>query len=86
MGRDQAAAARRPLERVVVMDDDHAVARQVDVELEPLRATGDAVIERLEGVLRPERRTPPMGVDDGHARHLSAFAGNGPQSERTHRP
>ena len=53
--RDRPAPVRRPLQRRVVVDDDHAVARQVDVELEPVGAERQAVIEGREGVLGRER-------------------------------
>ena len=42
-----------------MVHDDHAVARQMDVELQAVSAERDAVIERREGVLRaqaPNRR------------------------------
>ena len=41
---------------VVVVHDDDAVAREVDVELEPVGAERQAVVERRERVLRPQRR------------------------------
>ena len=46
------------------MHDDDAVARQVDVELEPVGAKREAVIERGDGVLRPERRAAAVRVHE----------------------
>ena len=61
--RDEAGAAGRPIERVVVVHDDDAVAGEVDVELEAVGAEREAVIERGDRVLRTERRSAAMRVD-----------------------
>ena len=50
------AGAGRTLEHVVVMHNDDAVARKVNVELEAVRSEGEAVIERRDRVFRPQRR------------------------------
>ena len=61
--RQRTAAVGRALQGRVVVHDDDAVAREVHVELEPVRAEGQAVIEGEQGVLRPERRAAAMRVD-----------------------
>ena len=47
------------------MDDHHAVAGKVDVELETVGPEGKAVIEGREGVLRPQRRAAAVRIDEG---------------------
>ena len=47
-----------------MMHDDDAVAGQMDVELETIGAERQAVIERRDRVLRPERRAATMGKDE----------------------
>ena len=60
---NRAGIAGRALERIVVMHDDHAVARQVHVELEAVGAAGQAVVERDQRVLGPERGAAPVCVN-----------------------
>jgi hypothetical protein len=62
--RYPAASVGRPLERLVMMDDYDTVPRQVHVELEAVGAKRKAVIERGDGVFRPERRSTPVGVHE----------------------
>jgi hypothetical protein len=50
----------RSIERRIVMNDDHTVAREMDVELEPVRSQRKSVIERRDGVLGPQRGPTPM--------------------------
>ena len=52
---DRPGRVRRPIERVIVVHDDDAVAREVDIELETVGAEGQPVIERRQRVFRPER-------------------------------
>ena len=55
-----AAAVRGPIQRRVVVHDDDPVARQMDVELQPVGAERQPVIEGEERVLRPKRRPAAM--------------------------
>ncbi len=71
---DRTSPARRPLQRRIVVDHDHAIARQVDVELEAIRAERHAVIERRDGVLRAQRGAAAMRVNDGHGRILAVLS------------
>ena len=48
-----------------MMHDDDAVAGQMDVELETIGAERQAVIERRDRLLRPERRAATMGKTSG---------------------
>ena len=59
-----AAPVRRALQRRVVMHDDDAVARQVHVELEAVGAERQAVVERRDRVLRPQRGAAAMREDE----------------------
>jgi len=68
---DCTSPIRRPLQCRIVVDHDDAVARQVDVQLEAIRAERHAVIERRNGVLRAQRGPAAMRVNDGHGRNLS---------------
>ena len=43
-----------------MMDDDHAVARQVDVELESVGPEREPVVERRNRILRRERAAAAM--------------------------
>ena len=61
---ERARAIRRPLQRVVVMDDDNPVAREVHVELEAVGAEREPVLEGRERVLGPQSRSAAMGVDE----------------------
>ena len=61
---ERSARVGRPIERVVVMHDDHAVARQVDVELQTIGAERQPMVERHHRVLRPQRRAAAMGEDE----------------------
>ena len=58
--RERTATARGPIERGVVMHHRHAVARQADVELEPVGADRKAVVERDERVFRAQLRPAAM--------------------------
>ena len=71
--RDRSSRVRRPLEGRVVVDDDDAVAREVDVELEPIGAERQAVIERDDGVFGPQGPRRP----DGRRREDAKVADNG---------
>jgi hypothetical protein len=62
---NRALSVRRALERRIVVNDDDAVAGEMDVELETVGAEGEPVIERGQRVLRPQRRAAAMGVDQG---------------------
>ena len=54
-----------PIERRVVVHDHGPVARQLHIELETVGAERQAVIERRQGVLGPQRGAAAMGVDKG---------------------
>ena len=62
--RERTARVGRAIEQRIVVDDDDAVAREVDVELEPVSAKREAIVERGQGVLGPERRAASMRVDE----------------------
>jgi hypothetical protein len=49
---DHALAVRRPIQDRIVDDDDFAVSRQVDVDLDGVDAQRDRPLERGERVLR----------------------------------
>ena len=51
----------RTIQGPVVMHHDHPVARQMYVELEPVGAERQAVLERRDRILRPQRRAATMG-------------------------
>jgi hypothetical protein len=46
------------------MHDDDAVAREMDIQLEPVRAERQPVLERGDGVLRPQCGASAVGVDE----------------------
>jgi hypothetical protein len=46
-----------------MVHDHRPVARQLHVELQAIGAEGQAMIERGQGVLGPQRGAAPMGVD-----------------------
>ncbi len=69
--RNRAAAIRGAIYRTIVVHDDHAVARQVDVELEPISAQRHPVVEGEQRVLGAKRRAAAVG------KHLGA-----PERER----
>ena len=50
------------------MNDDNAVAREVDVELEAIGAERETVVEGLDRVLRPERGAAAMREGEGPVR------------------
>src|SRR5262245_26386862 len=58
--RHRPASIRGSLQRGVVVDDDHAIAREVNVQFEPVRTEGQAVVEGEDRVLRPQQRPAPM--------------------------
>ena len=60
---------RRPLQRRVVVDDDHAVPRQVDVELDAVGAKCKTVIEGENRVLGPERCSAAVREYYRHGRY-----------------
>ena len=70
---DAPASAGGPFEGRVVVNDDDAILREVDVELEPIGAQREPVIECLDRILGPKRGTAAMCVNDGHARILCWF-------------
>jgi hypothetical protein len=45
------------------MDDDDAIARKADIELEAVGSEREAVIERRDRVLRAKGRSAPVCVD-----------------------
>ena len=45
------------------MDDDHAVAGEVDVELEPVGAQRQPMVEGQQRILGPQRRAAAMRED-----------------------
>jgi len=59
------------------MDDDHAVAREVDVELETVRAQTEPVVEGGDRVLGTERRTAAVRVDEWKRHGDILVRGNG---------
>ena len=61
---DRPLRVRRALERVIVMNDDDTVARQMDVELDTVSAERQSMIERDHRVLRPKRRAATVGKDE----------------------
>ena len=67
---DFAFAIGRPVERVVVDDDNAAVAAQQHVELEHVRTDLDRFFERGERVLRRSSGKAPVG---DHARRSPSF-------------
>ena len=56
----------RALQCRIVVHDDDAVAREVDVELDAVGAEREPVIERQQRVLRPKFRTATVRVDKWH--------------------
>src|SRR6185312_3524014 len=61
-----AAERREPVEIDVVEDDEGAVGRDLDVELDEVRADGDRPVECREGVLPLLRRRAAVGDDPRH--------------------
>src|SRR5438477_449724 len=59
--RDRPGQVRRPLQRPVVVNDDDAIGREVDVKLQTLGAEGQAAVEGRDGILRRERAPASMG-------------------------
>jgi hypothetical protein len=57
------------------MDDDDAVTRQMYVEFEPVGAERQAVVERGERILRPERGASPVRI---HQRAVQRCQRQGP--------
>jgi len=51
---------RRPIERLIMVNDDDAVTGQVNVEFEPVRTGRHSEIERRDGVLGPQRAATAM--------------------------
>ncbi len=62
-----AAAGRRAIQRLVMVDDDDAVSGKVNVELETVGAAREAVVESCDGVFRTKRRATPMRVHQRRA-------------------
>ena len=62
--RDRPGRVGRAIERRVVADDDFAVGRQVDVELEAVGARGQAGVERRDRVFGPQRPSAAMREDE----------------------
>ena len=79
---DRSVRVRRALERVVVVHDDDAVAREVDVELETVGAERQSVIERHHRVLGPERRAAAVGEDERPGQPGRRKLGQGPHLSR----
>jgi hypothetical protein len=50
-----------------MMDDDHAVTREVHVQLDAVGAKRQSVVERRNGVLGPQRRAAAVRKDQRHA-------------------
>ena len=65
MIRHQPGYAGRTFERIVVMHDDGAVARQVHIELETVRAEGQAVVKGGNRILGTKRRPAKKARYDG---------------------
>ena len=57
---ERSAPVGGAIEQRVMMNDDDAVTREVDVELESISAKREAVVEGGEGVLGPQRRAASM--------------------------
>src|SRR5438034_441967 len=55
--------AGRSIQRPIVMYDDEAVAGETDVELDPVGAERESVLERGERILGPQRGAAAMGED-----------------------
>ena len=72
--RDRAAQRRRPIQGPIVMHDDHAVAREVDVELEAVGAEREAVVERGDRILRRQRAPAAMREHEGPRRSEEGMA------------
>jgi hypothetical protein len=53
----------RATQLVVVHDNHHAVPRKPDVELQPVGAEVNGLLECLEAVLRRHARRAPVGDD-----------------------
>jgi hypothetical protein len=62
---DRPGRAGEPLGRVVVEDDDDAVARPPDVRLDGVRPQADGVVEGGEGVLGGEAASAPVRDEPG---------------------
>ena len=58
--RDRAGEVRRPLQCPVVVDDDDAIAREVNVELQTLGAERQAAVEGRDRILRREHAPASM--------------------------
>ena len=58
----------RPFQHAVVVNDDDAVAREMQVELEAVGAERQAVVERRQGVFRGERAPSTVREDEGRRR------------------
>ena len=62
---DGPGGVRCPVQRGVVHDHRHAVARQADVQFDPVCTGGKPGAEGHERVLRCQGRTAPMRIDHG---------------------
>ncbi len=79
---DRPVRVRRALERVVVMNDDDAVARQMNVELDTVGAERQPMVERRHRILRPQRRAATMGEDERPGQPGLRKLGQGPHLSR----
>ena len=59
-GGNRSGSVRRPIERPIMMHDDDAIRREVDIELETVRAGGHPYVKRRYGVLRAKVAAAPM--------------------------
>ncbi len=62
-GGDGGPAVGRAIEGRVVVDDNDAVARQADIQLDPVGAECESLVECRDGVLRRERGAAPVRED-----------------------
>lgn len=60
---DQSSPTSRTIQEIVVMDDNHAVAREMDIELDAVGPGGQPAVECDDGVLGPELAAAAVGKD-----------------------
>ena len=61
--RQGACSIRGAIERLIMVNDDHAISGQVHVEFKAIGASRHAQVERREGVLGAERTAAPVRED-----------------------
>ena len=81
--RDWTTAIRRALQRLVVVHHHHAVAREVDVELQPVGPERQPMVERQQRVLGTKQGPAPMREHLGPAERARGMrSGHGTGSYR----